>query len=196
MPRSSSTVSGFVALSSPPGRFCPCLRDLRPRLRAVDEATTVPERELELVASVPFFEPLAPTTLEKLALRLRPLHVRAGTAVVKEGEGGETFYCFPGGRVEPGETWEEAAIREAREELGVEARLERLVATFHLTWSGNVAADSEGRYYLATAVGGVFGVAERAEPLDRRGRRRRTARRARDHPNRRTGEASALAEDP
>ena len=62
-----------------------------PRLRAVDESTTVPERELELVASVPFFEPLAPTTLEKLAMRLRPLHVRAGTAVVREGEGRRGF---------------------------------------------------------------------------------------------------------
>jgi MFS family permease len=72
----------------------------RPRLRAVDEATTVPERELELVTSVPFFEPLAPTTLEKLALRLRPLHVRAGTAVVKEGEGGEAFYVIGSGQVD------------------------------------------------------------------------------------------------
>jgi 8-oxo-dGTP diphosphatase len=71
-------------------------------------------------------------------------------------EGGETFYCFPGGRVEPGETWEETAIRETREELGVEARLERLVATFHLTQPERLAA-GEGRYYRATAVGGVFG---------------------------------------
>jgi MFS family permease len=71
-----------------------------PRLRAVDESTTVPERELELVASVPFFEPLAPTTLEKLAMRLRPLHVRAGTAVVREGEAGETFYIVASGQVD------------------------------------------------------------------------------------------------
>jgi MFS family permease len=71
-----------------------------PRLRAVDEATTVPERELELVASVPFFEPLAPTTLEKLAMRLRPLHVRAGTAVVREGEAGETFYIVSSGQID------------------------------------------------------------------------------------------------
>jgi 8-oxo-dGTP pyrophosphatase MutT (NUDIX family) len=71
-------------------------------------------------------------------------------------EGGETFYCFPGGRIEPGETWEEAAIREAREELGVEVRLGRLVATFHFVPQGKSIA-GEGRYYLATAVGGVFG---------------------------------------
>jgi 8-oxo-dGTP pyrophosphatase MutT (NUDIX family) len=74
-------------------------------------------------------------------------------------EDGETFYCFPGGRLEPGETWEEAAVREAREELGVETRLERLVATLHLA---NLA-DGEGRYYLATAVGGVFGTGDGPE---------------------------------
>jgi MFS family permease len=72
----------------------------RPRLRAVDDATTVPQRELELLASVPFFEALAPTTLEKLAMRLQPLAVRAGTEVVREGEGGETFYVVGSGRVD------------------------------------------------------------------------------------------------
>jgi MFS family permease len=72
----------------------------RPRLRAVDEATAVPERELALVTSVPFLEPLAPTTLEKLALRLRALRVRAGTAVVTEGEGGDAFYIIGSGQVD------------------------------------------------------------------------------------------------
>ena len=72
----------------------------RPRLRAVDDATTVPQRELELLASVPVFEPLAPTTLEKLAARLRPLAVAAGTAVVTQGERGETFYLIESGEVD------------------------------------------------------------------------------------------------
>jgi MFS family permease len=70
------------------------------RLRAVDEATTVPERELELVASVPFFEPLAPTTLEQLAMRVRPLSVPAGTVVIREGEGGDVFYLIESGQVD------------------------------------------------------------------------------------------------
>jgi MFS family permease len=72
----------------------------RPRLRAVDDATTVPQRELELLASVPFFEPLPPTTLEKLALRLQPLAVAAGTEVVSEGVGGEIFYLIGSGQVD------------------------------------------------------------------------------------------------
>jgi CRP-like cAMP-binding protein len=72
----------------------------RPRLRAVDEATTVPQRELGLLAMVPFFEPLAPTTLEKLAVRLRPLAVPAGTEVVGEGKGGDVFYLIGSGQVD------------------------------------------------------------------------------------------------
>jgi CRP-like cAMP-binding protein len=72
----------------------------RSRLRAVDDATTVPQRELELIASVPFFEPLAPTTLEKLAMRLQPLTVQAGTEVVREGESGDGFYLIGSGDVD------------------------------------------------------------------------------------------------
>ena len=72
----------------------------RSRLRAVDDATTVPQRELELIASVPFFEPLAPTTLEQLAMRVRPLSVPAGTVVIREGEGGDVFYLIESGQVD------------------------------------------------------------------------------------------------
>lgn len=39
---------------------------------------------------------------------------------------------FPGGKIEPGETWEDASVRECREEVGLEVRpLERLGTVEH-----------------------------------------------------------------
>jgi hypothetical protein len=72
----------------------------RRSLRAVDDSSTVPQRELELLASVPIFQPLAPTTLEKLALHLQPVTVEAGHEVVREGEEGERFYVIESGEVD------------------------------------------------------------------------------------------------
>jgi len=50
--------------------------------------------------------------------------VQAGrVALIKRVRAGRTYYLFPGGGVEEGETPEQAAIREAHEELGVEVEL-------------------------------------------------------------------------
>ena len=65
---------------------------------------------------------------------------------------GEEFYCFPGGGVEAGETLEDAAIREAYEELGVHVALGRCLATFTHRNDAGV-----GYFYEATMRGGVFG---------------------------------------
>ena len=63
---------------------------------------------------------------------------------------GRTYYLFPGGGVEPGETPEDAAVREAYEELGVHVVVDRLVAD--LTYRGR-----RQLYYRARIVGGRFG---------------------------------------
>jgi MFS family permease len=72
----------------------------RRRLHAIDDSATVPQHELDLLSAVPIFRPLSPTTLEKLAVRLRPLAVEAGREVVREGEEGEHFYLIESGEVD------------------------------------------------------------------------------------------------
>jgi 8-oxo-dGTP pyrophosphatase MutT (NUDIX family) len=71
-------------------------------------------------------------------------------ALIERVRDGHTYYLFPGGTIEEGETAQAAAIREAYEELGVHVELDTLAAvvTFH---------DQEQHYYHATISTGVFG---------------------------------------
>jgi len=61
-----------------------------------------------------------------------------------------TYYLFPGGGVEAGETIQDAAVREAHEELGVTVRLGELLSIVH--FDGN-----EQYYFAARITAGRFG---------------------------------------
>jgi MFS family permease len=69
------------------------------RLRAIDEDAAVPERELELLRSLPLFAPLPAATLEHLAARLERVSVAAGEEVTRQGQPGERFYVVADGEL-------------------------------------------------------------------------------------------------
>jgi 8-oxo-dGTP diphosphatase len=82
--------------------------------------------------------------------------------LIKRKRAGQTYYLFPGGGVEAGETLEQTAVREAFEELGVQVELDRLVA--NLSFKRN-----RQYYYTARVVGGEVGTGrgeEMASTLD------------------------------
>lgn len=61
----------------------------------------------------------------------------------------KTYYVLPGGHLDEGEQWEEAGIREAKEELDVEVKLDEL---FMEEYSEEL--DKLERFYFATIVKG------------------------------------------
>jgi 8-oxo-dGTP diphosphatase len=75
--------------------------------------------------------------------------VRGGCALLVH-RGRYDDWTLPKGKLEPGETWEQAALREVREETGLECALgEPLGATFH-----EVAGErKEVRWWLLDAAG-------------------------------------------
>ena len=47
-------------------------------------------------------------------------------ALIERHRAGQHYFTFPGGHVEPGETPEQAAVRETKEELGMDVTIQRL----------------------------------------------------------------------
>ena len=75
------------------------------------------------------------------------------------------YFTLPGGHVDSGEAPEQAAIREAEEELGLQVAIKRLLA--EIWWHSKPQY-----YYLVEATGGTFGTGtgeELIHPLPAKG---------------------------
>ena len=72
-------------------------------------------------------------------------------------------WSFPKGKLEPGETFEECALREVAEESGLICRLERFIGTteyIHRKGRPKIVA-----YWLMSVTGGSFAVNPEADEL-------------------------------
>ena len=96
------------------------------------------------------------------------MRIRAGIVLIQNGKvalierhrAGLNYFVFPGGGVDQGETLEQAAIREAMEELGIEVSIKQKVAEIQF------GLKSRQVYFLAEQTGGEFGTGAGEEFTD------------------------------
>ena len=98
----------------------------------------------------------------------------AGALIVRDGEillqrrSDNGLWGLIGGLLELDETYEQAALREIREETGLTVRLNAFLGIFHnhhMIWSNGDQAHTIGAYYLAEIVSGVPRVDEESLEL-------------------------------
>lgn len=77
-------------------------------------------------------------------------------ALIERHRAGRHYFAFPGGGVDEGESPQEAAIREAEEELGILVEVEQKVA--EVFFNGNMQ-----HYFLVKKLSGEFGTGKGEE---------------------------------
>jgi mutator protein MutT len=76
-------------------------------------------------------------------------------ALIQRQRDGRLYHVFPGGGIEENETPEQAVIREVKEELGLDVRVERLIAEVHYRRYREIR--TQQYYFLVSITGGIFG---------------------------------------
>lgn len=61
------------------------------------------------------------------------MRTRAGVILIERHRAGLDYYVFPSGGMDDGETLEQAAVREAREELGVDVVVQQKNGNYFLS---------------------------------------------------------------
>ena len=89
----------------------------------------------------------------------------AGCVILEEGkillvnEKKDRYWKIPSGKIDPGETPDQTAIRETMEETGLEVRLIKNLGEHYFKFKGR---DFNMTYYLAEIIGGELQNKERA----------------------------------
>ncbi len=132
---------------TPPYRFCPvCGQPLEPRVLKVTE----PMRLVCVGPRCGFVFYLDPKIAVGTVIRMED----GGIVLVRRAiEPGYGKWVFPGGYVDRGEEIRLAAIREAREESGLEVRLDHLINIYSYAGRTPIVV-----VYAATSVGGALAV--------------------------------------
>src|SRR5258705_7061772 len=96
------------------------------------------------------------------------MRIRAGivliennkVALIERHRAGLHYFVFPGGGMDEGESPEQAAIREAMEELGIEVAIRQKVAEIQ------IGRKSKQVYFLVEQTSGEFGTGSGEEYTD------------------------------
>ena len=80
---------------------------------------------------------------------------------VKRNKDYKEYYAFPGGGLEEGETLEECAIREIKEEFGIDVKVIRKLYELE-----NTKSNMKEYFFLCKYIGGKFGTGEGEEFSD------------------------------
>ncbi len=79
-------------------------------------------------------------------------------ALIERHRVDQHYFVFPGGRVEEGETLPQTVVREAQEELGLQVKVEQLIAIIHFQ-------QIRQYYYRVSIIDGEFGCGRGAEMI-------------------------------
>jgi MFS family permease len=128
------------------------------RLAAVggaERATTIPERELQILRGVPMFAPLRPDVIERLAGRAVHVAFPDGSVIIREGDPGDRWFVIVHGGVEVTIAGRHVRAQGPGDSFGEIALMRDVPRTATVTAIGPVELLALDRDPFLAAVGGV-----------------------------------------